>query len=182
MNVCTNFITSLLSVFLVIMKKGLLFLTCCWLSITAFSQPLFPDQCIGKWSGMMQIWQRGELKDSVKVEFTVARLSDSSWQWRMDYLSPARPMTKDYVLRKKSATRFVTDEGDGIELDEFVFGNKMYCLFKVGGSTLTAVYELLGNGEMLFEVTSAGAPTPTGSGVENFPVTSVQKVLLRRVR
>jgi hypothetical protein len=131
---------------------------------------------------MMQIWQRGELKDSVKVAFTVARLTDSSWQWRMDYLSPPRPLTKDYVLRKKSATRFVTDEGDGILLDEFVFGNKMYCLFKVGGSTLTAVYELLRNGEMLFEVTSAGAPTPTGSGVENFPVTSVQKVLLRRVR
>jgi hypothetical protein len=164
------------------MKKSFLFLICCWLSTAVFSQTLFPDRCIGKWSGMMQIWQRGELKDSVKVAFTVARLTDSSWQWRMDYLSPARPMTKDYVLRKKSATRFVTDEGDGILLDEFVFGNKMYCLFKVGGSTLTAVYELLGNGEMLFEVTSAGAPTPTVSGVENFQVTSVQKVLLKRLR
>jgi hypothetical protein len=164
------------------MKKSFLFLINCWISTAVFSQTLFPDRCIGKWSGMMQIWQRGELKDSVKVAFTVARLTDSSWQWRMDYLSPSRPMTKDYVLRKKSATRFVTDEGDGILLDEFVFGNKMYCLFKVGGSTLTAVYELLGNGEMLFEVTSAGAPTPTGSGVENFQVTSVQKVLLKRLR
>lgn len=146
------------------------------------SQTLFPDQCIGKWTGMMQIWQRGELRDSVKVEFTVARITDSSWQWRMDYLSAARPLTKDYVLRKKSATRFVTDEGDGIQLDEFVFGNKMYCLFKVGGGTLTASYELLGNGQLLFEVTSAGAPTPTGSGVENFPVTSIQKALLTRAR
>ncbi len=123
-----------------------------------FSQTLFPDQCIGKWSGMMQIWQRGELRDSVKVAFTVDRMTDSSWQWRMDYLSATRPLTKDYILRKKSATRFVTDEGDGILLDEFVFGNKMYCLFRVG------------------------APTPTGSGVENFPVTSVQKVLLTRAR
>lgn len=140
------------------MKKGLLCLLCCWLSATVFSQTLFPDQCIGKWSGMMQIWQRGELRDSVKVAFTVDRMTDSSWQWRMDYLSATRPLTKDYILRKKSATRFVTDEGDGILLDEFVFGNKMYCLFRVG------------------------APTPTGSGVENFPVTSVQKVLLTRAR
>ena len=56
----------------------------------------------------------------------------------------------------------------------------MYCLFKVGGGTLTASYELLSNGQLLFEVTSAGAPTPTGSAVQNFPVTSVQKVLLTR--
>ncbi|MFN5646057.1 MAG: hypothetical protein ACK57D_07885 [Sphingobacteriales bacterium] len=58
----------------------------------------------------------------------------------------------------------------------------MYCLFRLGGSTLTASYELLTNGQILFEVTSAGAPTLTGSGVENFPVTAVQKAVHRSAR
>jgi hypothetical protein len=64
------------------MKKSFLFLICCWLSTAVFSQTLFPDRCIGKWSGMMQIWQRGELKDSVKVAFTVARFKTDDQRLR----------------------------------------------------------------------------------------------------
>ena len=151
-------------------------------SFTAFSQDFFPNRCLGHWQGTMHIYFAGQLRDSVPVRFTVALIDSASWTWRMEYLSEKLPMTKDYTLKIKDKQRqvYITDEGDGIELTDYLFGNKLYSVFETEGILLTASYELR-DGDLIFEVTSgkmAGTPT---NGVQSHPVSSVQRAVLKRM-
>lgn len=117
---------------------------------------LFPEKCIGTWTGMMHLYKQGSLTDSVKIRFTVTRRHEpDTWTWKMEYLSDKMPMVKDYVLRLKDRTTrtYVTDEGGGVELIDHEFGDKLYDVFETSGVLLTATYELQG-GRLIFEVTS----------------------------
>lgn len=151
-------------------------------SLTAFSQDFFPDRCLGQWQGTMHIYYAGHLRDSVPIRFTVAPIDSVSWTWRTEYLSEKLPMTKDYILRIKDKQRqiYVTDEGDGIELSDYLFGNKLYSVFETEGILLTASYELRG-GELIFEVTSGKIADNSTTGVQSHPVSSVQRAVLKRV-
>lgn len=146
------------------------------------SQTLFPDKCAGIWQGTLHIFQSGSLRDSVPVRFTVQKLDSLSWTWKKEYLSDKRPMVKDYILRLKDASRgvFATDEGDGIELSDQVFGEKMYSVFDVSGQLLTASYELTG-GKLIFEVTSGPKPETADKEVRNYPVLSLQRAEMKKM-
>lgn len=152
----------------------------CTISVSA--QTLLPDQCTGNWAGTMHIYKAGALLDSVQVRFTVARLTDTSWTWRMDYLSATMPMTKDYVLRLRNPQQqlYVTDEGGGLELMEYRFGNKLYAIFETQGILLTSSYELRSPNELLFEVTSGKKLPNSHPEVRNYSVSSLQRVVLKR--
>jgi hypothetical protein len=153
------------------------------LSFTPSNPSNFPQKCEGKWEGLMYIYSGGVLRDSVRVEFNVAKDSDSTWKWRTDYLSPKTPITKDYRLKMKTANTYIIDEGDGIELLNYVSANKMYSLFETEGIYLTAVYELRGD-ELLFEVTSSRklvAGSNADSQVSNFILDATQSVVFRKV-
>ncbi|MFM8911469.1 MAG: hypothetical protein ACKOE6_00955 [Flammeovirgaceae bacterium] len=147
------------------------------------AQELFPQRCIGKWRGTMQISSSGAVRDSVKVLFTVAQITNESWTWRMEYLSPQHPVVKDYVLKLKDKVKLVysTDEGGGIELMDYQFGNKLYSVFEIPGVLLTASYELISTNTMIFEVTSGKKDNSTGKDIFNYSVGSVQHVVLERI-
>lgn len=162
--------------------KNLFFTTLFSLAFfTAFSQDLFPDRCLGQWQGTMHIYFAGQLRDSVPIRFTVTPIDSVSWTWRTEYLSEKLPMTKDYILRIKDKQRqmYVTDEGDGIELSDYLFGNKLYSIFETEGILLTASYELH-DGELIFEVTSGKMAENSTNGVQSHPVSSVQRAVLKR--
>ncbi|MDX2304492.1 MAG: hypothetical protein NW226_16920 [Microscillaceae bacterium] len=149
----------------------------------AFAQNFFPDQCVGTWEGMMQIYYQGTLRDSVRVRFTVAPQSENTWKWQTEYLSEKMPLTKNYTLKLKDARQnlYTTDEGNGIELHEYLFGNKLYSVFEVEGILLTSSYELRG-AELIFEVTSGKKiPEATTQEVSNFSTLSLQRVILKKV-
>ena len=62
-------------------------------------QKIFPERCLGVWEGMMYIYQNAGLRDSVKVKFTAARTDvEGTYTWKTEYLSPSRPVVKDYKL------------------------------------------------------------------------------------
>lgn len=148
------------------------------------AQNLFPDKCAGTWEGMMQIYYQGTLRDSVKVRFTVAPQSENAWKWQTEYLSEKMPLTKNYTLKLKDATQnlYITDEGNGIELHEYLFGNKLYSVFEVEGILLTSSYELRGE-ELIFEVTSGKKiPEATTQEVSNFSTLSLQRVILKKTK
>ena len=91
-------------------------------------------------------------------------------------------MTKDYklVLKDEQTGTYVTDEGNGIELSDYLFGNKLYSVFETQGILLTSSYELRAD-ELIFEVTSGKKlEEGTGSGVGLFSVLNVQRVILRK--
>lgn len=151
--------------------------------ITTFGQSSFPERALGVWEGKMQIYNNGTVRDAVPIRFTAARTkTPGDYTWKTEYLSPTRPMTKDYVLRVKDAEKgiFITDEGGGVELFDHQHGDKLYSVFETGGILLTASYELRGD-ELIFEVTS-GRPMPEiKQGIKNYSVPNVQRAVLRRV-
>lgn len=146
----------------------------------AKSQEFFPDRCAGKWKGMMHIYAAGKLKDSVLVKLTITPRDGRNWAWKTEYVSEKYPMTKDYILRTVNAAagHFRTDEGEGVEIDDYVFGDKMYCAFETAGILLTSTYELRGD-KLIFEVSSGKRSEETGEVVSH-PVSNMQRVVFSR--
>jgi len=72
-----------------------------FLDLVGYNQPVqaqesFGKRCIGSWEGMMYIYSKGTLKDSVSVRLTVQKTNTSnSWTRKTEYLSAKMPMTKD---------------------------------------------------------------------------------------
>ena len=162
--------------------KHLIVLFFLFIVSTGNSQNLFPDKCVGVWQGTMKIYSRGVLRDSVKVTFTVKKSDKpNEWMWGTEYHSEKMPMTKDYVLKLKDAEKhiYVTDENNGIELQDYLFGNKLYSVFETQGIFLTSSYELRNN-ELIFEVTSGKRIDPNGQEVTNYTVDNLQRVVLKR--
>ena len=144
---------------------------------------LFGDKCIGQWQGTMMLYNQGQLKDSVKVNLHIEKLSPTSWTWKTEYLSETMPLVKDYVLRAADSIgyKFVLDEGGGLELTDYLFGNKLYSVFETMGVFLTSTYELNGD-SLTFEVTSGKKETITHPDVITYSTGNLQRVVFKRIK
>lgn len=145
-------------------------------------QNSFTEGCLGTWKGKMYIYNKGNLRDSVEVRLTVSKTSEANeWSWKTEYLSAKMPMVKDYRLRLKDASKntYVTDEGNGIELADYLFNNKLYCVFETHNIILTSTYELREN-ELIFEVTSGKKSDISNQEVINYPVENLQRVVFKK--
>jgi hypothetical protein len=165
------------------MKKLSVFLFAYMFTSLSHAQILFGDRCLGTWKGTMHIYQYGILRDSVEVKMSVAKINDTKWTWKTEYLSAKTPMVKDYklILKDKSKNLYITDEGEGLELTDYLTGNKLYSTFETHGVMLTASYELRGE-ELIFEVVSGKKEAITHPEVANYSAASVQRVIMKRVR
>lgn len=139
----------------------------------------------GKWKGTLIIWKENKIMDSVPTELTIKTIiKDSIWQWKTEYISATMPVTKDYSLRvvDKQKGIYITDEGDGIELMNYTFGNKLYSNFETSGILLTSSYEWIGN-DIIFEIASGKKIDNINSNAEvlNFTVRNLQKVVYKKV-
>ncbi len=155
-------------------------LTCFVLSLKA--QENFANKCVGKWEGMMYIYGKGQLRDSVPVELLVQKTNlDTVWKWKTSYLSKTMPAVKDYnlILKDVKSQTYATDEGGGIELMDYQFNNKLYSVFETHGVMLTSSYELLGN-QLIFEV-SSGKKLDDKKDVTNYSVLNLQRVVFKRI-
>ena len=118
-----------------------------------YSQTEFAEKCMGTWKGVLYIYNNGNLVDSADSKLIVKEDTiDNSWLWRTEYTSPKYNIVKDYKLIYKEKNHFVTDENNGIILNNYLYGNKLYSIFSVKENILTATYELI-NGNLIFEVT-----------------------------
>jgi hypothetical protein len=148
------------------------------------AQITFGDKCLGNWEGTMYLYGKGQLRDSVPVQLTVQKTSDpNTWTWKTSYLSTTQPMVKDYklVLKDAATNSYVTDEGDGIILKDYLFNNKLYNVFETQGIFLTASYELIGD-QLIFEVSSGKKLEEDNKAVTNYSVTSLQRVIFRKIK
>jgi hypothetical protein len=147
------------------------------------AQTLFPNKCIGNWKGTMHIYSKGVLKDTVTVLLTIKKQTDTSWMWKTEYISTKMPITKNYVLRLKDKANniYATDEGDGIELKDYLFENKLYSVFETQGIMLTSFYELRGK-ELYFEVTSGKKIVEDAKEVINYAVNNVQMIVFKKIK
>ncbi|MCX6218993.1 hypothetical protein [Spirosoma sp.] len=163
-------------------RFALIFIVSLVLSYQLRAQSAFADACVGTWTGTMHIYSKGTLKDSVPVRLTVTVAEPrKAWAWKTEYLSSKMPVVKDYTLRLKDAAKheYVTDEGDGVVLADYLFGNKLYSVFETQGIVLTSTYELLGD-RLIFEVTSGKKQPEPSQGVTNYSVDNLQRVVFKK--
>lgn len=149
------------------------------------AQTLFPEKVTGQWEGMLHIYKHSLVVDSVKIVFEVKPTANKNeWVWRTNYLSPSKPMVKDYLLRLTDSIKqqYVTDEGGGLLLYAYYFDDKLYCIFETGGITLTSIYQLNNNNELIFEVMAGKKKATDSLGITNYSVDNLQKVYLRRIK
>jgi hypothetical protein len=142
---------------------------------------IFPEKCLGVWEGIMHIYSYNTLRDSVKVRFTAAKTDTiGRYVWKTEYLSPTRPIVKDYklIVDDLEKGRYILDEGGGVKLVEYNVGNKLYSLFKVNDIYLSSSTELLED-RLIFEVTS-GKEIVEENAFVNYSYTNVQRVVLYR--
>lgn len=147
----------------------------------ANSQVNFADKCIGKWEGIMYVYAKGKIRDSVSVQLIVQKTSiPDMWIWKTNYLSKSNPMEKNYklLLKDTAAQTYLTDEGDGVELWNYYFNNKLFSVFETHDVMLTSSYELQGN-HLIFEVTS-GRKMEDKNGVTNYSVLNLQRVVFKK--
>ncbi len=153
----------------------------CFSCSKLYAQENFADKCIGKWEGIMYMYGKGQLRDSLPVELDVQKTNKSdTWLWKTTYLSKTMPAVKDYKLVLKDAVTqtYATDEGNSIELMDYYFNNKLYSIFETHGVMLTSSYELQGN-QLIFEVTS-GKKIDENKEVNNYSVLNLQRVIFKR--
>ena len=135
----------------------------------------------GLWKGQLMVYQRGNLVDSVEVEHLVKQLDGKSFIWKTEYLSPNRPVTKDYklLLNPEEPNKFTVDEGNNLLLFQYLFDRKMHASFVTQGILITSTYEFTEN-EIIFELTSGTKMDKDHPEVENYRITSMQRMVLRR--
>lgn len=146
------------------------------------TQAQIPTKWFGEWKGTMYMLKNGKLTDSVMVSLTIKPIEENkSYTWKMQYHSEKMPMTKDYKLVVKDAEKgiFLTDEGGGVELQDYLFQDKFYSVFEVQNTMLTATYEYRNN-EIIFEVTSGKKTNTVAEGVTNFSVNFLQKAIFKK--
>jgi hypothetical protein len=154
----------------------------CFFYSNVNAQEHFADKCVGKWEGIMYIYGKGQLRDSVPVELIVQKTTiPETWIWKTSYLSKTTPMEKNYklVLKDASTQTYITDEGDGVELWDYCLNNKLYSVFETHDVMLTSSYELQGD-QLIFEVTS-GKKIEEKKEVTNYSVLNLQRVVFKKV-
>lgn len=166
------------------MKKYLILVFLMVTNLSVSAQESFPDQCIGEWQGVMKIYGQGMLKDSLSVNMSITTMNDTlGWKWKTVYHSPQGEIVKDYTLlpRESSVNEYILDEKNGILLNAYVHGNKMYSNFEVQGSYLNSVYEIKSD-TLIFEIVFGKDKGLTGNDITNFSIDGLQRSVLQRIK
>lgn len=143
-----------------------------------------PAKWHGTWAGKMTLTGAGDKANEVALTLKIDPIKDTrDITWVLTYGDGEKAVVKDYKLvpHGDKAGRFRIDERNGVELDARLVGGVLYSHFEVGGSWLTARYELRED-VLRVEVTSAKpAAEKTGKGkVQGYTVEAVQAAELRR--
>jgi hypothetical protein len=90
-------------------------------------------------------------------------------------------MEKNYslILKDGVTQTYLTDEGDGVELWNYLFIDKLYSVFETHDVMLTSSYELQGD-RLIFEVTS-GRKMEVKKGVTNYSVLNLQRAVFKKM-
>lgn len=158
----------------------------------ATAQQGFPASFAGHWQGEVSWWRPGAAEPR---KFTMQLLIEpvdtaNYYTWKIVYGDKGED-TRPYELKPVNTDtgHWVVDEKNGILLDQYVIGGKLFCVFKVGGSTIVNSYGLEGDTLQVEFVSypakavrTSGAGTEESPTVESYAVRSYQKGILTRVK
>lgn len=109
----------------------------------------FPESWVGTWRGTLTNYGGADsIKLTVPVVLTIARGAEpGSYRMRHVYNNDTTRGMKDYVLRTidAAAGRYVTDENNGILIDETYTGGMLVGVFQVGDQVIENRSEIRGD-------------------------------------
>lgn len=153
-------------------------------SPTAWSAD-FASLCTGHWQGTMHIWAGGALRDSVETELKVNPWGGEAdyWSWNLSYKSALNPVVKAYTLHKTKSQpeEYDLDEGDGVILKMFVYGNELVCCYKMDEVFFMCTYLLTGK-NLVMSVYSSANINEKSSEAESFSTNYFQRVEFTKIQ
>lgn len=147
--------------------------------LQAQSSGTFPTAFLGHWKGKLQ-WQR---PGKSAQEFTMQLIiqpADSAGQytWQIVY-GDSMQDNRPYRIKPVDAAKghWVIDEGDGILLDTYIFGNTITGAFTVQGSTIVDEYKVENKQiQVTFHTILLGSKTTSGKGTDEVPFVDSYRV------
>ncbi len=153
----------------------------------------FPQSWVGNWKGELKIYNSTGLKQSLEMELQIHPIEGTeNFDWFLIYGPDKVEGKRAYTLKPvdKEFGVWLVDENNGIGLECYLFQNKLYSTYLVGGNMITVTNEV-NEEEMIFEI-HVGSDEPvsiTGGKeidgeeipeVKTFPVKGRQYAVLRR--
>lgn len=153
----------------------------------------FPQSWQGYWRGTLQIHTAKGVAQTVPMAVEIAPTADSlRWRFALIYGEDTAKGRRAYdlLILDRAAGRYLTDENNGILLDDYYLDGRLLSQFTVQGTRLISSFERRGD-ELIFEIISGkDAPTRTSGGqkkgaedippVQSFPLGSWHRAVLRR--
>ncbi len=121
----------------------------------------FPQNWEGKWQGELEIYNVKGIAQKIPMELHILPIDTSdNYTWHIIYGEDKVAGLRPYELQIVNADigHYVVDEKNGILLDAFLLGGKLFERFSVMGSMLLATIEVR-DGLMYYEIIS-GNETP----------------------
>lgn len=117
----------------------------------------FPERWLGDWEGPIVIERGEKLIMEVPMRLGIHRLDAGAVSWEIAYEIPGGP-TRPYALRPDStdSSHWLLDEGNGIVLDTYLYGNVLYSNYEVMDQIFVVRDELRGD-TLYHEITVAPA-------------------------
>lgn len=153
----------------------------------------FPQSWLGNWIGDLNIYKENKLVQTIPMELEMAAIDTSdNFVWAIIYGEDKVVGRRSYELEILDDEKGIyrVDEKNSINLESYLFGNKLYSQFSVMESQLLCTYEKVDD-KMIFEIISGSIePVSTTGGlvidgeeipkVKTFPITIMQKATLSR--
>lgn len=115
----------------------------------ALSSHSFPQSWQGTWSGIMHDRTIQGKSQTVPMTLRIQPLSEKPWRytWQITYGTGKKKLVRNYelVAKNSSAGHFAIDEKNGILIDAWWLGDKLYSQFKFDNNLLSIQYQLHGN-------------------------------------
>ncbi len=133
---------------------------------------LFPNDCLGRYSGTMYIEYIGKgIVDSAYVELELSKTdNDSEWNY-FNTIENERygKVEKRYTLIQDESKKglFILDENNGIQIEHTNIGRNLYSTFEVQGNLIFYSLECIDNETLYYKILTSDMKKIKESSVQS---------------
>ena len=145
---------------------------------TALDSLSFPMTWAGHWAGELFIYKGSGLLQKVEMELEISPMDTSdNFVWAIIYGPDKIKGRRSYELATIDAKsgKYLIDEKNTIQLESYLFQNKLYSRFEVMGNWLLCSYEKIGE-QILFEIISGKNEAISNTGGQKFEGEDIPEV------
>lgn len=153
----------------------------------------FPQSWLGNWTGDLEIFKDNQLVQTIPMELEMLEIDTSeNYIWAIIYGADKETGRRAYELEIVDASKgqYRVDEKNTIQLETYLFGDKLMSWYDVMGNQILSIYEKKGD-QMIFEIIFGNTEPVSITGdqkfqgedipaVRTFPIGGYQRAVLGR--